>query len=122
MADDQEETAKQQRVFGPMAPKAAPAPEIDYDKLAKALVKAQGGGVPEAPVPEDVPEEDKAVLAELARVHPTARGAVVRGRHQVAGNLYMVEVSYQLTTGSHRIDSAFLVHDDGEKIYVFRAD
>ena len=123
MADDQEETGKQQRVFGPLPSKgtAAPAPAIDYDKLAAAVATKMG--VAPAPTPaaveQDIPEEDRAIVAAVSAAHPTARAIQVTNRLDVR-NLSAVEVHYQFNTGGAQ-DTAFLVYDDGEKVYLFKA-
>lgn len=122
MADDQEETGKQQRVFGPLPSKgtAAPAPAIDYDKLAAAVAAKMSAPAP-APVAveQDVPEEDRAIVAAVSAAHPTARAIQVTNRLDMH-NLMLVEASYYLTTGGAQT-VAFLVYDDGDKVFLFKA-
>lgn len=120
MADDQEETGKQQRVFGPLPSKAAPGPAIDYDKLAAAVAAKMSAPAP-APVAveQDIPEEDRAIVAAVSAAHPSARAIQVTNRLDVR-NLSAVEVDYYLTTGGAQ-HTAFLVYDDGSTVFLFRA-
>lgn len=128
MAEQDEETQKRM-TFGPMGAKAAPErnplaglSQTDIDRIAAAIRTSSGGVAAAEDVPEDVPEEDKAVLAELSRVHPSAHRGAVTNRVSLGNDLYVVEVSYQLSTGAGKQQAAFLVYDNEEKLYVFKAD
>lgn len=110
--------------YGQMGAKKAPPAysEADVSRIVQQALQ-QAGVVKEAPpVEQDVPEEDKALVAEVLRLHPSARNVVVSDRMPVAGDLSHVKVSYYLATGQGKQVATFLVFDDGNSIHVYRGD
>lgn len=123
MAEDST-SATSKRAFGQMGtqPPAAQYSDADVQKIVQQALQQAGVATSQpAQVPEDVPEEDKALVAEVQRIHPGARNVVVTDKTPLVGDLSHARVSYSLTTGAGVQNAGFLVFDDGKGVHVFRS-